>query len=228
MTQTHEADIWRAAGQSRAVLYRWFAEVFAKEIPGNKLMEWIEDCRRLDSAFQQFDLGGQSARLQTALSSLSTLPPADRALELAADFAQIFLLGERDSAPPYASYYLHEEKLLQQHTAKRMREYLRERGLSRHPDFRETDDHLSVYLHLMSLLCQTNAAQSIATTAHEQYTLLTEALLPWLPQLLEKAQKINLLTDIYPALLALLLAFVRADQAMLQDYATALNTASQN
>ena len=210
---------WHAANVARAALYRWFADIFARELTTATLDEWLlnQAYDGIHEAFVSLELEQYSNRVKTAIADLKALPKEDRALELAADFAQIFLLGGDDSAPPYASYYLSDDKHLYGEPTQQMRQFLNSQQLSLHAEFREPDDHVSVYFMVMSLWIHSSAQQQLdmATSAQEQSDFLDNALLNWLPMFNTRCQTIKIKTDLYPALIALAEQFVLADKEAL-------------
>lgn len=210
---------WQAANTARSALYRWFADIFARELTTTTLEQWQQNqvYESIHEAFVSLDLEEQSNRVKAAISDLNKLPKQDRALELAADFAQIFLLSGDDSAPPYASYYLSEDKHLYGEPVKQMRQFLKSQQLSLNPEFREPDDHVSVYFMVMSLWINSsnNSGSDMLTLAQEQVEFLDSALLNWLPKFNERCQRIRVQTDLYPALVALAEQFVIADREAL-------------
>ena len=211
---------WQAANKARAALYRWFAEIFAREFNKQNLAELQQQYPALHQAFSELGLQAQSERLQKALNNLKVIPEADRALELAADFAHMFLLSGHQSAPPYASYYLEADKMLYGKPAQQMSQFLAEHELDLHPDFREPKDHLSIYLQVLSLWIQHGSeaeGEELASIAAEQSEFLQSALLNWLPKFNDRCQAIRVKTQVYPALTDLLLHFVEADQQALVE-----------
>lgn len=210
---------WQAANTARSALYRWFADVFARELTTATLDEWQhhQAYENIHEAFVSLELEQYSTRVKIAITELEQLPKSERALELAADFAQMFLLSGDDSAPPYASYYLSNDKHLYGEPTQQMRQFLNSQQLSLHPEFREPDDHVSVYFIVISLLINSSMDQNLdmATDAQEQIDFLDGALLNWLPQFNDRCQKIRVKTDLYPALVALAEQFVLADREAL-------------
>lgn len=213
---------WQAANEARAALYRWFADIFAREFNKQNLAKLQRQYPALHQAFSELGLQEPSEQLQKALNNLKVIPEADRALELAADFAHMFLLSGHQSAPPYASYYLDADKMLYGKPAQQMSQFLAEHKLDLHPDFREPKDHLSIYLQVLSLWIQhgskgeTEGKDSVNMAA-EQSEFLQSALLNWLPKFNERCQSIRVKTQVYPALTELLLNFVQADQQALSE-----------
>ena len=216
MTNTEQ---WQAANTARAALYRWFADVFARELTTATLDEWqhYHAYENIHEAFVSLGLEQYSTQVKTAIAELEELPKSDRALELAADFAQMFLLSGDDSAPPYASYYLSSDKHLYGKPAEQMRHFLDSQQLSLHPEFREPDDHVSVYFIVMSLLINSSMDKKLdmVTNAQEQIDFLDGALLNWLPKFSDRCQRIRVKTGLYPALVALAEQFVLADREAL-------------
>jgi TorA-specific chaperone len=210
---------WQAANPARSALYRWFADVFARELTSATLEQWQhkQTYASIHQVFVSLGLEPFSDRVKAALDDLQQFSTEDRAIELAADFAQIFLLSGDDSAPPYASYYLSSDKHLYGKPAAQMMRFLDSQQLSLHPDFREPNDHLSVYFIVMSLWINKSIEQQLemVNTAQEQIDFLDSALLNWLPQFTAHCQKINVKTDIYPALAALAEQFILEDRAAL-------------
>lgn len=234
MTLINDKQQWQAANQARAALYRWFAELFASELTTKGLQELQLHYPNLHQAFTGLDLQSQSERVQKALNNLKVIPEGDRALELAADFAHIFLLSGIESAPPYASYYLEKDQMLYGKPAQQMSQFLAEHKLELHPEFREPKDHISIYLQVMTLWVKhggqveehnntdnSHADEDELMVANEQLQFLQQALLNWLPKFNGRCQQIRVKTDFYPALTELLLHFVTADQEALQEMLSA-------
>lgn len=211
---------WQAANKARAALYRWFAEIFSREFNKQNLAELQQQYPALHQAFSELGLQEPSDRLQTALNNLKVIPEADRTLELAADFAHMFLLSGHQSAPPYASYYLEVDKMFYGKPVQQMSQFLAEHKLDLHPDFREPKDHLSIYLKVFSLWIQHGSeaeGEELTSIAAEQSDFLQSALLNWLPKFNDRCQSIQVKTQVYPALTDLLLHFVAADQQALVE-----------
>lgn len=95
---------WQFAGTQRAGLYGWFSRLYAEEVS-----EPLYRSHFADGGFAPFaglaelSLEAEVQRLDAAIATLRAeqLPR----LELAADFAQLFLLDGKTSALPYASAY---------------------------------------------------------------------------------------------------------------------------
>lgn len=213
-------DEWRLASTQRSRVYGWFSALYAAEVT-----QAVFDREFAKGSFEAFeglkDLGLESEveRLDAAILSLRGVPLAR--LELAADFAQLFLLDARTGALPYASAYEggSSDSPLYSAAEQRMRELLASRALAVKADFGEPADHLAVLLSLIAHVAEQQSGEATATAAAEQARLLRKALLGWLPRFTERCQQLKPRFDFYPALASLLLGFARTDLLFLEDVA---------
>ena len=210
---------WQFASTQRAGLYGWFARLYAEEVSEQMFRSHFADGGFAPFAgLVELGLEAEVKRLDAAIATLRAeqLPR----LELAADFAQLFLLDGKTSALPYASAYAGTDSASPLFGAAeaRMRDFLAARELAIQADFREPADHLAVPLALMAELAgAASSAEDIPTAAATQADFLRTAVLDWLPRFVERCQQARPRFDVYPALAALLLGFVRADVAFLED-----------
>ena len=212
---------WNKINQQRAAFYGWFAGAFAKEL-SKQAFEFYSggDSDSLLQALAQLGFESEIGPLQEFTSSLEGTE--DERISLMADFASCFLLDSRQSALPYASYYLEESKLLYGDANTRMNEFLQGNQLQLHEEFREPADHLVVYLAVMADWC-TEVAEctdpvEIQRQIVEQHEFLTEALLPWLEEWAKRLDNVpNLSFTFYPAMGQLLLSYVTVDADAMLD-----------
>jgi TorA-specific chaperone len=210
---------WQFASTQRAGLYGWFSRLYAEEVSDEMFRSHFADGAFAPFAgLAELGLGAEVQGLDAAIAALraEALPR----LELAADFAQLFLLDGKTSALPYASAYEGKDAASPLYGAAeaRMREFLAARALAIQADFREPADHLAVPLAVMAELAGKDAsAEDIAMAAAAQASFIRSAVLEWLPHFVARCQQARPRFDVYPALAALLLGFVRADAAFLGD-----------
>lgn len=207
---------WLAVNEQRAAIYQWFSAWFALEQTQVQLDCYYTDkLNGLYELLKQIGLTSECARFQKAMAVL--LKDQDATLELSADFAQHFLLDDKVSALPYASFYLEDGKLYGDVETK-MREFLSENKLAVSTEFKEPADHLAVYLELMAYWIQNDRdfAEHSRINA-EQVVFLTNGLLSWLPDFVEASQNQKLKYDVYSALSDLLLAFIHVDILLLNE-----------
>ena len=123
---------------------------------------------------------------------------------------------------PYASVYEGEggSPALYGAAEARMRAFLASHALALQAHFREPADHLAVPLAYMAHLAERQAVgRDIPGLAREQAEFLRAALLDWLGRFVHRCEEARPKFDVYPALGALLLGFVRADLSFLDDVA---------
>lgn len=223
---------WQFASAQRAALYGWFSRLYAQEVSKDLYLSHFADGGFAPLAgLAELGLEAEVQRLDAAIATLRAeqLPR----LELAADFAQLFLLDGKTSALPYASAYEGKDAASPLYGAAeaRMRGFLAARALALQADFREPADHLAVPLALMAELAERAATapapsnqtptgattDTITSAARAQADFLRTAVLDWLPRFVERCQQARPRFDVYPALATLLLGFVRADVLFLDD-----------
>lgn len=138
--------------QHYACLYSWFAGLFARELDDQHLAQlqspdvalWLEHLATLPS-LQEGVLASRNS-----IAALKLRP--DARLELAADFAGLFLMSPRQAALPYASCYQQHNTHFSQAACEEMQLLLLQAGLERDRAFREPEDHLAICLELLSHL----------------------------------------------------------------------------
>lgn len=219
-TDTMRATEWRDACQQRASVYGWFSSLYAAELPAASLAAYLAgEAQTLLDALSHAGLVDASRRVQTAIESLRDIPYGQ--LELAADFAQLFLLDAKSGALPYASCYKNDAAQFCGPAEQRMRSFLAQSSLALQDDFKEPADHLAIYLAVMvKLIEQTGKGDTPqAVEALDQTAFLQDGLMDWLPLFVDKCQRVTPRFDFYPAVADLLLAFVQQDQLFLQDVA---------
>ncbi|WHP84160.1 molecular chaperone TorD [Edwardsiella anguillarum] len=145
--------------QHYTCLYAWLAGLFAHELDEAQLarLRSTDTQAWLDLLCQQTPLRPALQHLQAALAALEVRP--DARLELAADFAGLFLLSQKRAALPYASCYQGETPRFHQAICVEMQSLLRQAGMQLNANFHEPEDHLSIFLELLSLLSFASAEQ---------------------------------------------------------------------
>lgn len=211
---------WAALSRQRARLYGWFSTLYVAEIPKHVLSSYMADKATPFAAFDALGLDAEVRRLQASIDALRKVRGAH--LELAADFAQMFLLDAKTGALPYASVYDTDDSRLYGPAEARMKSFLANASLAIQDEFREPADHLAVYLAVMAHLIEEQAqAGDIDAAARDQLAFLQDALLGWLPGFEARNQQAAPRFDFYPALAALLIAVVKVDMHFIRDIAEA-------
>nr|WP_299240103.1 molecular chaperone TorD [uncultured Halomonas sp.] len=190
--------------QERALLCRWLSTLFAKELDEATLKAYLEGEAEplLALLCDHEQLAPLVARFNQALNVLRLFEQPR--LELAADFATLFLMDGRTAAPPYASLYQSGQALFHQQPTERMETRLRAAGYDVKKDFGEPADHLAVMLdYLATGHERLGEASSEAEREEIQGGLvqfIDEELTPWLPTFAQRCQEIDTASDFYPTL----------------------------
>lgn len=198
--------------QHYACLYAWLAGLFARELDERQLarLQEPELATWLDYLSQQAPLAASVAALRQAITALAVRP--DARLELAADFAGLFLLSQQRAALPYASCWQGEKARFRQDACEQMQALLHEAGMQVATEFREPEDHLAVFLELLSHLSFADGQQPETAPALQAdlYRRTLRLLLGWLPDFTGRCTRHDPF-GLYAALSQLLLALVRLD-----------------
>lgn len=216
--QTGMAPDWR-----HPALCQWFASLFATELTEEQLLAYQrgEGDAVLSSLAELPGLAETVTRLRNAFNGLTLL--AHPRLELAADFASMFLLDGANSAPPYASVYSSDGGRFFAEPQERMQERLAASQQEVATDFREPSDHLSVMLEYLGdgFEALINGAEQpdSAPTVADIKTFVNTELMSWLPAFIARCEKVSTVSDVYPALAQLLLDFSKTLQLLDEDSA---------
>lgn len=203
----HEHD-WRSAS-----LCRWLASLFAAELNEQQLLAYQRgDAETLLSCFAEYSgLESLVARFRNALPGLLILEHPR--LELAADFAGLFLLDGHLGAPPYASLY-GAQKQFYQSAQERMQACLSVSGFAVAQVFSEPADHLSIMLEYLAEQLLDLSQLVDALEYREQREVIQNfvraELLTWLPEFAQRCQQTSTVSDFYAALAELLSGFCLA------------------
>lgn len=139
------------------------------------------------------DIDRQRSAFETALAELPALDTPR--LSLAADFAAMFLLGERTNAQPYAGLFSEGTGKVFGATHDRMVARFAARGLGQSVPTNEPADHISFLLEYTSVLL--SAPDGGAETAQD---FLRSEILPWFDRWAEAACHVPVMSGFYPAI----------------------------
>lgn len=189
----------------RAAVYQWFSQLLFQELSETQLQalgekesqNWIASLAAIPS------LAADAIRLESSLEQV--LQRADRQLELAADYAEIFLLAPPGGVSPYAGHYPHTTPSLER---MQMNAMLVEYKLA--PRENEASDHIAVQLALM--------AEQIAgdVSPGTQYYFLHHHIMIWAPLFMTACQQ-RAGAGFYAAAVTLLVHFMQEDEAYLES-----------
>lgn len=219
LNSEHIDPEWVAASPLRSLLYGWFSTLFAREL-GRDAMALYQGGGAADimAVLAELGMGREADAVAGVFQEWAR--HADAAVENAADFATLFLMEGRACPLPYASHYLDGGGQLYGKPALLMRAMLASNRLRLDEPFKEPEDHLAVMLALMSHWARAcDRPADLAGQAREQAAFIESALLSWIDAWLARMHAIKTLTfRFYPAVGALLAAFLRADRDYLRSF----------
>ncbi|WP_236756799.1 molecular chaperone TorD [Achromobacter pulmonis] len=210
---------WGAACQMRSQLYGWFATVFAREMePAALALCRDGGADHVLAVFTALGLGRQADAMAAVFKAWGE--HADAPLENAADFATLFLLEGRVAPIPYASHYLEGGGQLYGEPARAMRAFLVSSQLQLDAQFKEPEDHLAVILEVLARWSrECGRTDDVAACAADQAAYLDATLMPWVAHWHGLVDAVDTLTfRFYPAVAALLVAFLHLDRDYLRSF----------
>lgn len=187
--------------EERLFMYKWLSNMLGHELSASQLNQYQQGL--FNQFFDYLNQHNWQQWVDDIKQTFKFLAQDKMAhLELAADYAQLFLLDGKHSALPYASVYLPLNQQ-EQHFAF-LEQLLNRYQLQLNQDKHEASDHLCVYLALLHKLVE----QDDLTTYR---ILIKDYLLTWLPEFWQKVQKIKVTTPFYTAIVGLLVSFLQTE-----------------
>ncbi|TXY05376.1 molecular chaperone TorD [Vibrio mimicus] len=208
--------------EKRAEIYWWLSSLFIKELSEQDITHYHSTEIRtfLSGLADEESLADDVRSLIDALNRLQDRQDAQ--LELAADFCDLFLKSDRDSALPYASVYT-DKGLLNGKPAQQMRELLAAHEVKVDQNLNEPADHLAIQLDFLAhLVISTNQLEQnseVNAALQVQSDFISQHLLTWLPVFVERCTQFDTF-GLYAAVARLALAFVKQDQGFLNELKT--------
>ncbi|QKU85670.1 molecular chaperone TorD [Vibrio cholerae] len=205
--------------EKRAEIYWWLSSLFFKELNEQDIARYhsAEVRTFLSGLADEQSLNREVKHLVEALNRLQDRQDAQ--LELAADFCDLFLKSDRDSALPYASVYT-DKGLLNGKPAQQMRELLGAHGVKVEQNLNEPEDHLAIQLDFLAHLAisanQIEHSAQLSLALQAQSDFISQHLLTWLPAFAERCTQFDAF-GLYSAAARLALAFIQQDKHCLDE-----------
>lgn len=197
--------------ESRRLGYVFLSQVYAREVS-------LDFLRKLRDVPQETD-----GMLKEFAERLKGSDLREVKIELAVEYAALFLNAGRHPVFPFESVYTSEERLLMQEARDEVLSDYRKEGLDKIEGFREPEDHIAIELEFMSYLCQ-KTIDSIkkgddeAALAYlkKQKDFLEKHLMVWVPTFcidLERAAK----SDFYRAIAKITKSYIELEKEILEN-----------
>ncbi len=209
----------KAFNEKRAEIYWWLSSLLARELTQESLEQYHS------AEIRSFLSGlGENESLKPAVTEVvdalnRLLDREDAQLELAADFCDLFLKSDRDSALPYASIYVGKSGLLNDQPAKEIEDLMRSYDIAVDKSLNEPADHIAIELdflgNLIILSNKLDNEHELESALTEQAQFIRQHLLSWTPQFATKCQSLDKF-GFYASIVQLLVAFLELDCRYLQ------------
>ncbi|ARC39249.1 MULTISPECIES: molecular chaperone TorD [Citrobacter] len=191
--------------QQRTAIYQWFSQLLFRELDEKQLASLENGDNRAWIA-SLAAIPGLSVEVKHFVRSLERVLRRDsRQLELAADFASLFMLSPPASVSPYAGHYPHTTAAAER---RQMNVLLVEQGLAAREN--ESSDHIAVQLALMARMV---AKEEKLST---QYYFLHHHIMCW-ASLLRDSCLARDEEGFYPQAVNLVVRFMREDEQYLES-----------
>lgn len=204
----------KAFNEKRAEIYWWLSSLLARELTQEGLEQYhsAEIRSFLSGLGENESLKPAVTKVVDALNRL--LDRDDAQLELAADFCDLFLKSDKDSALPYASMYIGKSGLLDDKPAREIEALMQTRGITVDKNLNEPADHIAIELdflgNLIILSNKLDNESELNSALEEQEHFIQQHLLSWAPQFSAKCQKLDKF-GFYAAIVQLLVSFLELD-----------------
>ncbi len=204
----------------RSSIYQLLSSLFAKEIDSDRL-KFLTDSKG-KAFWQQLALDeGFKVDIDIIVARLNELNSESEILELAADYCNLFLMGGKKSASPYASLYVDEslksddeiQIFGEQH--QKMTQFLQRSQLQVESKFPEPADHIAVVLAYIANQCTQEQPVSYA----QQLSFISDNLADWIASFVAKVEESDQ-GHFYSALARLTQSWIMSEQQWLIEEAS--------
>lgn len=209
----------KAFNEKRAEIYWWLSSLLAKELTEENLAHYHSpEIRSFLSGL------GENEALKPAITKVidalnRLLDREDAQLELSADFCDLFLKSDKDSALPYASMYIGKTGLLNDEPAREMEALMSQHGVQVDKNLNEPADHIAIELDFLgNLIIRSNELEqehTLEDALSEQEAFIRQHLLSWTPAFSTKCQTLDNF-GFYAAIVSLMVAFLELDCSYLK------------
>jgi TorA maturation chaperone TorD len=226
-----------AASDNRQAIYSFLSRMYAVEISKDMLKDlsqkkdlWLKLAE--DPEVRGTEVAEGFKSLAESVASLKESETDKALLELAAEYAGLFL-GVRHMPPhPSESVYTSRERLIMQKARDEVLAIYKSMGLQRFDKFREPEDHIAIELQFMADMCgKTSEALKDGKEAEAkkyldvQRNFLNEHLAKWVPSFADDILK-GAKREFYRAIAKITKGYVETDKEVVLEMIDKLSTPS--
>jgi TorA maturation chaperone TorD len=221
-----------AVNRYRYGVYTFLSKIYEREVTTQLLRDFSSPNSPLvqigDLAELEEDTMKEGFRtLRQYLQGLSNRNLEDVRLELAAEYADLFLGIAGKPPHPSESVYVSTDKLVMGKARDEVLDAYRRAGLDKVREFTEPEDHIAIELNFMAILCQrtvdaieTDNAKRTREFLGIQKEFIEKHLARWIPQLtkdiLEQAE-----VDFYRGIAMITDGFIQMEKKTIDELSTA-------
>ena len=202
---------WIESLENRRLTYIFLAQGFREAVS----VEMLQAFRDAPPAFE--------GPLGVFFSGLANCDLERVRLDLASEYAALFLAMSAQPVPPYESVYVSDEKLLMQSARDHVVALYREEGLVRADSINVPEDHIAIEFEFAGLLCQQALEELRAGNAEKaclfmdkQKLFVSCHLANWIRDFTDDVLRAAS-TDFYRGLAQTAQTFILLDNQLLQD-----------
>lgn len=184
---------------------RWLAQLFLYEVTDDQLVPYQAGAAApfLDRMADVGKTDDARKRFEAAIQELFLLDTPR--LSLAADYAALFLLGEKNNAQPYAGLWSLGDGQVFGVTHDKMVERYAAQNLQLALPTNEPADHISFMLEYLSILL----SSPLEDSAERPADFLNSEVLPWIESWCEAVESVPVKSAFYPSLADLSLHYLQ-------------------
>ncbi len=226
--KNHFSEELVTVNKNRQIIYSFLATVYAKEVT----IEFLNDLLKKKEFFlalaenpdiQSTELARGFKNLGEYIQALEGRELKAVQVELAVDYAALFLGIQPDLPHPSESAYLSKDHFIMQQPRDNAMEMYKIIGLEKASNFLEPEDHIALELTFMAQLCEkTDAALKNSDQARlknlleVQRDFLNQHLDKWVPKLADDVTE-HAKKDFYRAVARITKAFLKFDEKVLSE-----------
>ncbi|MEM1994309.1 MAG: molecular chaperone TorD family protein [Nitrososphaerales archaeon] len=219
-----EPSEFAAINRGRATLYSFLSTIYSKELTAVAISELKNlDINILTTVLEEPDIIKGVELLKQYINNLEGRDLKEVEVELAVEYANLFLGVQQIVPHPSESVYLSEEHLLMQKQRDEVVEMYRQIMVEVLPDFTEPEDHIAVELAFMAYLSEKTATSLEQNKIDEalqyikyQKRFLDEHLTRWVPMLCRDILN-GAKTSFYQGIAMITRGFVAADKDIVNE-----------
>ncbi len=158
--------------KSRIKMYQFLSSLYCDEIPLN-IIKAMQEKEFIEKFKEAVENSGQKELIEGTgliISSLNNASAEDLYKELRYDYADLFLNAGPNPVFPYESPNVTGEPIVMQSPVFKLREYFRQAGVHKSPDYKDLEEHIAVQIEFLRYLLENGKDDLYAEFFKEKYS----------------------------------------------------------